>query len=229
MAVETVLCSPRLGRPAHSSVKYPIRIFSDSQSALQSVRSWRASACQAMVAAIIKKLGTARVTLHWISGHAGIEGNRWADELAKTATRKESNQPPQRRGILWYLMRLALKRANVTAEPPPLKWAETGKFTWKIDAAFHLGKGAEIYRQLNSTEAAILTQLRTGKTFLNEYLHKIKAIDTAACDCGSAESVAHFLAEHRRTDQALETKNRGSQGDNRVCKEHRAAVTQRTR
>ncbi|PVH93965.1 hypothetical protein DM02DRAFT_503803, partial [Periconia macrospinosa] len=68
-----------------------------------------------------------------------------------------------------------------------------GKFTRKIDAAFHLGKLAEIYRQLNSIEAAILTQLRTGKSFLNEYLHQIKATDTAACECRCTESVAHFL------------------------------------
>ncbi|KAF1993294.1 hypothetical protein P154DRAFT_381581, partial [Amniculicola lignicola CBS 123094] len=63
----------------------------------------------------------------------------------------------------------------------------------KIDAALHLGKSAELYRQLNGAEAAILTQLRTGKTFLNEYLHKIKASETASCDCGFTESIAHFL------------------------------------
>ncbi|KAF2733033.1 hypothetical protein EJ04DRAFT_389240, partial [Polyplosphaeria fusca] len=141
-------------------------------------------ACQTVVAAIIKRLGTARVTLHWILGHRGIEGNSKADKLAKAATRKESDQPPRRKGIPWYLMRLALKKSQVIAGPPPLKWAETGKFTRKIDAAFHLEKSAEIYQQLNSTEAGILTQLRTGKTFLNEYLHKIKAADTAACECG---------------------------------------------
>jgi len=49
-----------------------------------------------------------------------------------------------------------------------------------------------MYQQLNSIEAAILTQLRTGKTFLNEYLYKIKAIETAACDCGCIELVGHF-------------------------------------
>ncbi|KAF2681394.1 hypothetical protein K458DRAFT_391783 [Lentithecium fluviatile CBS 122367] len=49
-----------------------------------------------------------------------------------------------------------------------------------MDAALHLGKSAELYQQLNSAEAAILTQLRTGKTFLKEHLHKIKAPKTAA-------------------------------------------------
>ncbi|KAI9860587.1 MAG: hypothetical protein M1813_006011 [Trichoglossum hirsutum] len=40
------------GSSIHTS---KIRIFSDSQSALQSIRSWRASACQEVVAEIIKK------------------------------------------------------------------------------------------------------------------------------------------------------------------------------
>ena len=70
-----------------------------------------------------------------------------------------------------------------------------------MDVAFHIGKSAEMYGQLNSTEAAILTQLRTGKTFLNKYLYKIKASETAACDCGSIESVAHFLFACRRWRQ----------------------------
>ena len=53
----------------------------------------------------------------------------------------------------------------------------------------------------NSTEAAILTQLRTGKTFLNEYLYKIRASETAACDRGTIESIAHFLFVCRRWRQ----------------------------
>jgi hypothetical protein len=97
-----------------------------------------------------------------------------------------------------------MKRAKVIAGPLPPKRAETGKFTRKIDAAFHLGKSAEMYQQLNSVEAAILTQLRTGKTSLNVYLHKIKASETALCDCGCIESIAHFLFSCRRWRQQRE-------------------------
>jgi ribonuclease HI len=173
-----------------------IRIFSDSQSALLSVQSWRASACQEVVAEIIKKLWLSNVVLYWIPGHSGIEGNEEADKLAKAATREQSEEPPQRDGKPWYLVRLALKKANIekgSLPSGPPRRAETGKFTRKIDAALHLGKSAELYQQMNSAEAAILTQLRTGKTFLKEYLHKIKASETAACDCGLTESIAHFL------------------------------------
>jgi hypothetical protein len=56
-------------------------------------------------------------------------------------------------------MRLALKRVNLRAESGRPTKKETGKFTSKIDIALHLGKSAELYQQLNSIEAAVLTQL----------------------------------------------------------------------
>lgn len=180
----------RNGYPVPAS---SIRIFSDSQSALQSVQSWRASACQEIVAEIMGKLQRANVTLHWIPGHSETEGNERAHKLAKAATGKNSQKPLQRNGVPWYLMRLALKKADIRAELGQPRKEETGKFTKKIDAALHLGKLVELYQQLNSAEAAILTQLWTGKTFLKEYLHKIKASETAACDCGDTESIAHYL------------------------------------
>jgi ribonuclease HI len=188
-----------------------IRIFSDSQSALRSIQSWRAGACQEIVTEIIRKLQGTNVMLYWIPAHAKIEGNEKADELAKIATRENNEEPPQRNGIPWYLIQPALKRVNTMAKPTGAK-TETGKFTRKIDAALHLGKSAELYRQLNSKEAAILTQLRTGKTFLKEYLFKIKASETATCDCGFIESIAHFLFSCSRWTQQR-TKMRQQHGE----------------
>jgi ribonuclease HI len=84
------------GNPVPAS---SIRIFSDSQSALQSVQSWRASACQEIVTEIIRKLQRTNVILHWISGHSEIKGNERAHKLAKTGTGKNSDQPPQYNGV----------------------------------------------------------------------------------------------------------------------------------
>jgi hypothetical protein len=163
------------------------------------IRSWKAGACQKIVAEIIKKLQGSNVTLYWIPGHSDIEGNEEADKLAKAAVKEEAEEPPQQEGTPWHLVRLALKRAKATTLLP--RKIDTGKFTRKIDAALHLGKSAILYQQMNSAEAAILTQLRTGKTFLKEYLHKINASETAACDCGLTESIPHFLFSCRRWAQ----------------------------
>jgi hypothetical protein len=86
--------------------------------------------------------------------------------------------------------------------------SDTGRFTKKIDAALHLGKSAGLYQQLTSSEAAILTQLRTSKSFLKEYLHKINASETVDCDCGTIESIPHFLFSCRRWEQQRTTLRR---------------------
>jgi hypothetical protein len=114
------------------------------------------------------------------------------------ATRRESEEPPQRDGHPWYLTKQALKKAGITTGPLLAGRADTGKFTKKIDAALHLGKAARLYQQLDSVGAAILAQLRTGKSCLNDYLHKINASETAACGCGQAETIPHFLFACRR-------------------------------
>jgi len=170
-----------------------VRIFSDAQSALLSVQSWRASACQEVVDEIIRKLRMSNTTLYWVPSHSGIRGNERADWLAKTATRAECEEPPQREGRPWYFVKQALKKANITAGPLLAGRLDVGKFTRKIDAALHLGKAAALYQQLNSSEAAVLAQLRTGMTSLNTYLYKIRAAETAECECGLIESIPHFL------------------------------------
>jgi hypothetical protein len=151
-----------------------------------------------VVAEIIKKLWMSNVVLYRIPGHAGIEGNEEADKLSKAATRKESEEPPQCDGKPWCLAGLALKKADIERGSLPSGRAETGRFTRKIDAVLHLGKSAELYQQLNSAETAILRQLREGKTLLKEYLHELKAPETAACDCGLTESTAPLLFSCRR-------------------------------
>ncbi|PVH90996.1 hypothetical protein DM02DRAFT_664443 [Periconia macrospinosa] len=103
-----------------------------------------ASACQEVMAEIVKKLRMVKVTLHWIPGHAGSEGNEEADKLAKAATRKESEEPPPRDGVPWYLVRLAMEKADIAGGFSSHKTAETGRFTRKIDAAFHLGNIPEM-------------------------------------------------------------------------------------
>ena len=154
-----------------------------------------------MVAEIIKKLWLSDVTLYWIPSHTGFIGNEEADKLAKAATRSEREEPPPRDGHPWYLVTQALKKAGITAGPLLSGRSDTGRFTKKIDAALHLGKSAGLYQQLSSLEAAILAQLRSGKTFLRDYLHKINASETAACDCGLTESIPHFLFSCRRWAQ----------------------------
>jgi ribonuclease HI len=110
---------------------YSIRFFLDSQSALLSMQSWRASACQEVVAEIIKKLWMSNVVLYWIPGHTGIEGNEEADKLSKAATRKESEEPPQRDGKPWCQASLALKKAGIERGSLPSRRTVQRRQFWR--------------------------------------------------------------------------------------------------
>ena len=51
-----------------------------------------------------------------------------------------------------------------------------------------------IYDSLKKEDAKILVQLRTGCARLNQYLARIRAVESAICQCGAApESPRHFL------------------------------------
>lgn len=57
----------------------------------------------------------------------------------------------------------------------------------------------ELYSRLNATDAAILAQLRTGKSRLNSYLGRFGAAPSVECDeCGGPETVEHFLIRCRK-------------------------------
>jgi ribonuclease HI len=65
-----------------------IEMHSDSQYAIGVLdRGWRAHANEQLVAGLRKRLAAARnlydVSIHWVRGHAGVDGNERADRLAR--------------------------------------------------------------------------------------------------------------------------------------------------
>lgn len=68
---------------------------------------------------------------------------------------------PQRDGHPWYFTKQALKKAGTTTRPLLSEGSDTGGFKRKIDRTLHLGKAARLFR--------------TGKSCLDEHLHKINA------------------------------------------------------
>ena len=51
-----------------------------------------------------------------------------------------------------------------------------------------------IYDNLDKDDAKVIAQLRSGDAKLNQFLARIKAIESATCACGAApESIRHFL------------------------------------
>ena len=56
-----------------------------------------------------------------------------------------------------------------------------------LDTALPGKHTKEMYDQMTGKQAAVLCQMRTGMSKLNNYLAKIKASDTALCECDKSE------------------------------------------
>ena len=78
------------------------------------------------------------------------------------------------------------------------EWLEYPDNWDRLSAHFgdEFGKTSKLYQGLSKPEASVLVQLRSGKVGLADYLKKIRAVDSALCNCEqSNETVAHILGE----------------------------------
>lgn len=169
-----------------------IAIFGDNQGALSLINDIpRASSGQHI---IIRTLSLFRqlpedstIRLYWTPGHAGIELNEKADDLAKQAATDQSGQTE-----VFYLPASlgSLKRrtkSKFSLKHFPLK---PGRKPFKTnpkdisDALMNMEKG----------RTAAITQLRAGHSPLNDHLHKRNLTDSPFCiTCKRKETTEHFL------------------------------------
>jgi ribonuclease HI len=176
-------------------------IVSDSQAAIRQIANPRHQSGQAIVRNIYKlkkdmrERGAPEVRLQWIPAHASVIGDEIADKLAKEATE----------GVLTRIDKLlipsALKRTRKLQQPTD------SNPKYAVDSALPGRHTETLYDNRPYKEAAVLCQLRTGKSRLNHYLAKIRAVETDQCECpgNPSETTRHFLFEcprwcqHRKT------------------------------
>lgn len=81
------------GIPDDMNSQVRIRVFSDSQGALQSIQSPKINDSINLVMKIREKIRKGLFSLHWVPGHEGIAGNERANELAQMATAESQPMP----------------------------------------------------------------------------------------------------------------------------------------
>jgi hypothetical protein len=80
------------------------------------------------------------------------------------------------------------------------KWP-TGASLLRIDSAMPGKHVLTLYNNLNSTEAHVLAQMRTGYSKLKSFLARRELEEDDQCECGEgAETLRHFLFHYKRYD-----------------------------
>jgi hypothetical protein len=151
-----------------------------------------------------KRFKRVRLTVRWVLGHEGVQGNEEADRMAKRAIAQGSSIesrlprclrkkiPVNRQAVAQRIHASLKKRATRIWNASPR--AERLR---KIDKSLPSDSYLKLIAGLPRNRAAMLTQLRTGHIPLQAYLHRIQVTDSATCPgCKrERETVMHFLMQ----------------------------------
>ncbi len=186
--------------------KTSLIIFTDNQSAITTSAEPSKQSGQGILRVIAIKLDLLRwrgieVKVHWIPAHIGVPGNEMADKAAKQATgwreHPWSSPIPPTMAMPFATLRSSVKMRfrKKMSEEWTTQWqggtSEINKLI-KTPTKAVLRLHAGLHRALSSA----LTQLRTRKIGLRDYLFSIKRAGSGECPCGwGRQTVKHVILE----------------------------------
>jgi hypothetical protein len=174
-----------------------ITIISDSQSALQAIARPSNKSGQHIVHNILEATESLaahniRLRLQWVPGHSDNPGNDAADRMAKEAV--GSDEPHRFR-------RLASRQKRCNEDKIIAEWenawksSEKGGHLRRIDSMLPSPRTRRLYDSLPRSRAYLLTQLRTGHSWLATHAKRLRFRDDDKCQCGAKETVVHVLVD----------------------------------
>jgi exonuclease III len=138
-----------------------------------------------------------KCTIHWLpEGSCEIQTRISAE--AREATGVTPNGPCQRaqamRGVRINTTAIKQKQRELADKRWKRKWekSEHGRELYRI--CKEPQKAMKLHNNLAKAASAVLTQMRTGKIGLQNYLHRINKADSPNCVCGKVDqTVKHVL------------------------------------
>jgi ribonuclease HI len=177
-------------------------IFTDCQSAIKSISRPRQQSAQNVICDIIKSIDEIEArtgmatTIRWVPAHCKVLANEMANRAARETTSRTSRATQRCRRLKSAAWKWGKQLLNPTEQ---FHKSDGGRYTKRIDKALPGKHVYHLYDNLTREDAALLSQLRTGKCRLNSYLSKIGAVPSPNCDsCGVPETVEHYLLHCRR-------------------------------
>jgi hypothetical protein len=133
-----------------------------------------------------------RLRLQWVPGHSDNPGNDAADRMAKPAVGSDESHR-------FRHLASRQKRSNedkiVTEWENAWKSSEKGGHLRQIDTMLPSLRTRHLYDSLPRNRAYLLTQLRTGHSWLATHAKRHGFRDDDKCQCGAKETVVHVLVD----------------------------------
>lgn len=174
-----------------------VTILSDSKSALQALAKPSNRSGQQIVYTILKAVENLKsqnvgIRLQWIPGHCNNPGNDIADRLAKEAV---GPQPSHAFRNLFTREIGLIRDRNFSEWENEWKMSNKGGHLRRLDVALPSVHSRRLYGSLPRNRAYLLTQLRTGHSWLASHAKIYRFREDDKCECGAKETVVHVLID----------------------------------
>lgn len=153
---------------------------------------------------LVPTRGVINLQVHWTPGHVGFSPNERADEIAKQAAQGSSSiadsLPRSLRSKPLPSSISALRQEHTSSLQKiwEKRWKKSPRYAQlsSIDKSLPSKKFLKLVGKLDRRQSAIIAQLRTGHSPLNQHLFRIRRSESPVCPhClgVTVESVHHFL------------------------------------
>jgi len=185
-----------------------VAIFSDSKSALESIKSEHSKLRPNLLLEIMElltKLDT-KVALVWIPAHVNLGGNEVADQLAKAALLHKNIDL----NIKFEARELYNMVENYVVKAWQTDWTKNQSINTNNYRNWQRTVSKALKHNENSRQHQVLiTRLRLGACGLNHHLHRIGCHDNGFCTkCNLPETVEHFLLDCPQSEIAAALKSK---------------------